>query len=159
MSRCPAILRDAGSAPNLYNGFRFLLSRLNNRTEIRTNRPADGNDPCSGSKTTPFSPTTACARAVRYGPSSTLTTVVLKVELAQSYIVQPKISRRSLTGAPRSVATASTFDRRPLSIMQLPSSGDNCLHHQQPSQHCIAPLRQHCGEAVCRSLAVVLQHE
>src|SRR5919202_3671811 len=57
------------TASNLYNGFRFPLSRLNNRTEIRTNRPADGNDPCGGSKTTPFSPTTNCARAVRDGPS------------------------------------------------------------------------------------------
>src|SRR5438132_9301757 len=46
--------------------------------------------------TVPFSPAAPCARAVRYGPASTVTTVVWKAEFAQSYIVQPKISRRSL---------------------------------------------------------------
>ena len=35
--------------------------------------------------------------AVRKGPRKTVTTVVLKALLAQSYMAQPKISRRSLT--------------------------------------------------------------
>src|SRR5438309_10104192 len=45
--------------------------------------------------TVPFSPAALCARAVRYGPASTVSTVVWKAEFAQSYITQPKISRRS----------------------------------------------------------------
>src|SRR5262245_41191160 len=48
--------------------------------------------------TTPLSPTSACASEVRYGMSSAPATVVLKAEFAQSYIIQPKISRRSFTG-------------------------------------------------------------
>ena len=43
----------------------------------------------------PFSPTACCAIAVMYGPARTVTTVVWNAELAQSYIVQPKISRGS----------------------------------------------------------------
>src|SRR3990172_4319075 len=37
----------------------------------------------------------ASARLARYGPRNTVPTVVLKAELAQSYIAQPKISRLS----------------------------------------------------------------
>src|SRR4029079_17344661 len=48
--------------------------------------------------TTPLSPTSACASDVRYGMRSAPATVVLKAEFAQSYIIQPKISRRSFTG-------------------------------------------------------------
>jgi len=47
------------------------------------------------SSTTPFSPTAVWARRVRYGPNNAPATVVEKAELAQSYIFQPKISRRS----------------------------------------------------------------
>ncbi len=35
-----------------------------------------------------------------YGPSKAVTTVVLKAELAQSYIIQPVISRLSFKGTP-----------------------------------------------------------
>src|SRR5690349_12880874 len=45
--------------------------------------------------TTPFSPTAAWARRVRYGPNNAPATVVENAELAQSYIFQPKISRLS----------------------------------------------------------------
>ena len=38
------------------------------------------------------------AKDAKYVPRNTVPTVVLKAELAQSYIHQPKISRLSLTG-------------------------------------------------------------
>ena len=37
------------------------------------------------------------ANDARYGPRNTVPTVVLKAEFAQSYMAQPKISRRSFT--------------------------------------------------------------
>src|SRR5512147_260814 len=55
--------------------------------------------------TTPFSPTARWARAVRYGPRSAVATVVTNAEFAQSYIIQPTISRRS----PRGRRGASTL--------------------------------------------------
>ena len=45
----------------------------------------------------PVAVVAALEMAVRYGPRKTVTTVVLKALLAQSYIFQPKISCLSLT--------------------------------------------------------------
>ena len=46
-----------------------------------------------------------------YGPASTVTTVVWNAELAQSYIVQPKISRGSLrAGIRRQSFRESRYD-------------------------------------------------
>src|ERR1044072_5533873 len=50
--------------------------------------------------TTPPGQTATCARRVRPGESNAPATVVLGVVLARSYIIQPKISRRSLTTRP-----------------------------------------------------------
>ena len=59
------------------------------------------------SKMTPFSPTSRWASAVRYGPDMTVRTVTWNPELAQSYMAQPKISRRSFVGIAFSAEQAS----------------------------------------------------
>src|SRR3712207_8520473 len=63
---------------------------------------------------------------VTYGPSNTPATVVLKTELAQSYIVQPKISRRSsiareaaATSAARSEEHTSELQSRQYLVCRL----------------------------------------
>src|SRR5919109_38031 len=50
-------------------------------------------------RTRPSGPAASAARSEMYGPRKTVPTVVLKAELAQSYMAQQKISRRSFTGA------------------------------------------------------------
>src|SRR5215213_6399154 len=50
-------------------------------------------------RASPSPPAASAAREAIYGPRKTVPTVVLNAELAQSYMAQPKISRRSFVVA------------------------------------------------------------